>query len=231
MLHRSSLTVLAAAVFTACCSVSLQANLITNGSFESPTVPLAGYTDYASGSTTIPNWTVVGAAGGVSIVSGTDSLNGVTFPAQDGVQYLDLTGDGTNSVEGVQQTITTTPGTNYTIAFWVGNVDNPGEGDGTTSTVNVNLGGLNGTLLFSATNSMTNSTTQTWQLFTTSFTASASTTTIDFLNGDPGSDNTNGLDNVSVNATSAAPEPGTLSFFAIASAVAVARRLRRKRVS
>jgi hypothetical protein len=99
-----------------------------------------------------------------------------------------LTGDGTNAVEGVEQTISTTPGTSYTLLFWVGNVNNPG-----------NLFG--------------------------------STTTIDFLNGDPAGDNTNGLDNVSINVTSAAPEPGTLSFFALAAAIAGALRLRRKRVS
>ena len=231
MLHRSSLTVLVAAVFTACCSVSLRANLIANGSFEAPAISAGSFADYASGSTAISGWTVVGATGGVSIVSGTLTQGCCAFPAEDGSQYLDLTGDGINNVEGVEQTFATTAGTNYTLLFWVGNVDNSSGGFGTNSTVNVNLGGLNGTLLDSVTNSMTNSTTQTWQMFTTSFTATASTTTIDFLNGDPAGDNTNGLDNVSINATSAAPEPGTLSFFALAAAVAVARRLRRKRMS
>jgi len=131
---------------------------------------------------------VVGAAGGVSIVSGTLTQGCCNFPAEDGAQYLDLTGDGTNAVEGVEQTTSTTPGTSYTLLFWVGNVNNPG-----------NLFG--------------------------------STTTIDFLNGDPAGDNTNGLDNVSINVTSAAPEPGTLSFFALAAAIAGALRLRRKRGS
>jgi hypothetical protein len=214
MFHRSSLTVLAAAIFTTCGSVSLQANVITNGSFESPVVPVGSYLDYASGSTAIPGWTVVGAAGGVSIVNGTTIELGVSFPAEDGAQYLDLTGDGTNAVEGVEQTFSTTIGTNYTVTFWVGNVDNPGSnpssGWGTTSTVNVKLGGLGGTLLDSVTNSMTNSTTQTWEMFTTSFAASGSTTTIDFLNGDPANDNTNGLDNVSITATSTTPEPSSV---------------------
>jgi hypothetical protein len=62
MLHRSSLTVLAAAMLTACCSVSLQANLITGGSFESPVVPAGGFADYAGGSTAITGWTVAGHA-------------------------------------------------------------------------------------------------------------------------------------------------------------------------
>jgi hypothetical protein len=37
---------------------------------------------------------------------------------------------------------------------------------------------------------------QVLQMFTTSFTASASTPAIDFLNEDPASDNNNGLDNI-----------------------------------
>ena len=66
MLHIRSLTVPAAAVFTACCSVSLQANLITDGCFESQVVPAGGFTDYASGSTANTGWTVVGHATEVS---------------------------------------------------------------------------------------------------------------------------------------------------------------------
>ena len=227
MFHKSSLTVLAAAIFTTCGGVSLQANVITNGSFESPLVPAGGWTDYASGSTAIPGWTVVGAAGGVSIVSGTDVQLCCAFPAEDGAQYLDLTGDGTNAVEGVEQTFSTTIGTNYTLTFWVGNVDNPSAGFGTASTVNVKLGGLNGTLLDSVTNSVNNSTTQTWQMFTTSFTASGSTTAVDFLNGDPGNDNTNGLDNVSINSTSAVPEPSSVAL--LGSALGVLAFWSRKR--
>jgi Protein of unknown function (DUF642)/PEP-CTERM motif len=210
MHQRNSRAVLAFAMFTACSGVSLQANAIFNGSFESPLVPAGGFTDFASGSTGITGWTVVGATGGVSIISGTNTQACCTFPAEDGAQFLDLTGDGTNAVEGVEQSISTTSGTNYTLTFWVGNLDNQSNGLGPTSTVNVNLGGLNGTLLDSVTNSSTNSTTLTWQMFTTSFTATASTTTLDFLNENPSGDNINGLDNIVVNATSAVPEPSSV---------------------
>ena len=227
MHQRSSRAVLAFAMLTACSGVSLQANAITNGSFESPLVAAGGFTDFASGSTGITGWTVVGAAGGVSIISGTLTQPCCSFPAEDGAQLLDLTGDGTNAVEGVEQTISTISGTNYTLTFWVGNVDNPGNGLGTTSTVNVNLGGLNGTLLDSVTNSSTNSTTLTWQMFTTSFTAAGSTTTLDFLNGDPSNDNINGLDNIVVNATSAVPEPSSVAL--LGSALGVLAFWSRKR--
>lgn len=190
-------------------SSPLFANSIVNGSFESPVVPVGGFTNFASGSSGITGWTVVGAPGGVSIVSGTFSQNGISFPAEDGNQWLDLTGDGTNSNEGVAQIFATTAGTQYTVSFWVGNVNN-GEGIfGTTSTVDVLLGT---TPLFIATNANTTTGTQTWEQFTTTFTATGSTSILQFINGDPSSDNSNGLDNISVNpsGTSPVPEPSTL---------------------
>jgi uncharacterized protein DUF642/PEP-CTERM motif-containing protein len=226
MFHKGSLTVLTA-LLAACGCACLHANAITNGSFESPLVAAGGFSDFASGSTGIAGWTVVGATGGVSIISGTNTQACCTFPAEDGAQFLDLTGDGTNAVAGVEQTISTTLGTNYTLTFWVGNIDNPGNGVGITSTVNVNLGGLNGTLLDSATNRSTNSTTLTWQMFTTSFTAAGPTTTLDFLNEDPSNDNLNGLDNVSVNVTSAVPEPSSVAL--LGSALGVLAFWSRKR--
>ena len=69
-----------------------RANLVTNGSFESPSVPAGGSTNFASGSIAIPGWTVGGAAGGVSVVSGTFAQGCCTFAAEDGAQWLDLTG-------------------------------------------------------------------------------------------------------------------------------------------
>jgi len=113
----------------AVCALSMVAgvargNLITNGSFETPVVPVGGFTNYLSGSTLITGWTVVGPE--ASIVNGSYVSLGELFPAKDGVQWLDLTGDLSKAVEGVQQTVTTTPGTSYTLSFWVGNVFQPG---------------------------------------------------------------------------------------------------------
>jgi hypothetical protein len=79
---------------------------------------------------------------------------------------------------------------------------------GTTSTVNVSI---NGTPTFSDTNSTVSPTTQNWEQFTHIFKATSGSTTLGFLNGDPPSDNNNGLDNVVLtefNGTT--PEPGTL---------------------
>jgi hypothetical protein len=196
------------------CSL-LQANLITNSSFETPVVPVGVFTNFLSGSTGITGWTVVGPE--ASVVSTSFTSFGILFPAEDGSQWLDLTGDGSNAVEGVQQAVATSPGTRYTLSFWVGNVFNPGGIYGTTSTVNVRLGGISGTLLGAFTNSSTTTGTQTWQQFTTSFTATGSSTTLDFINGDPRTDNTNGLDNVVLLAsgTSGVPEPATLSLLMV----------------
>jgi hypothetical protein len=203
---------LTAALLATFCSLSLRADSIVNGSFEAPVVSAGGFTNFPNGSTGINGWTVIGAPGGVSIVSGTFTQNGISFPAEDGNQWLDLTGDGTNSNEGVQQSFATTVGAQYTLSFWVGNVDNPGGIFGTSSTVEVLLGD---SILLSATNGNTTITgTQTWNQFVTTFTATGSTTSLAFVNGDPASDNSNGLDNVSVNLSGAqpptVPEPSTL---------------------
>jgi Protein of unknown function (DUF642) len=125
------------------------ADPILNGSFETPTVPVGGFTDFAVGSSALTSWSVVGPAGtNVAIVSGSFSQNGVSFPAQDGVQWLDLTGDGSNSTEGVQQAVATIVGDQYQLSYWIGNTTGGGI-FGTTSTVNVSL---NGAPTFSDTN-------------------------------------------------------------------------------
>jgi hypothetical protein len=191
-----------------------RADLVTNGSFETPIVPVGGFTNFLSGSAGITGWTVVGPE--VSIVSTNYAALGFTFPAEDGKQWLDLTGDLSNSVEGVEQTIATTPGTIYNLSYFVGNQVNPGGPWGTSSTVDVLV---NGTLIQIATNTMgAGGTTQVWEQFSTSFLATSSLTTLEFLNGDPANDNSNGLDNVVVTpgAVVGAPEPSTLVLVVVA---------------
>jgi hypothetical protein len=192
------------------CFVPAQANLITNGSFEAPLAPAGSSTSFASGSTGITGWIVVGPE--ASPVSHTFAAECCTFPAGEGNQWLDLTGDAVNAVEGVQQTVTTSPGTQYLLTFLVGNIFDPGGAFGTTSTVDVRLGGIAGTLLGAFTNSSTTAGTQVWQQFSTSFTATGSSATLDFINADPSTDNSNGLDNIILIASeTSVPEAGTLS--------------------
>jgi hypothetical protein len=186
--------------------VDARANLITNGSFEMPIVPAGGFTNFLSGSALITGWTVTGPE--ASIVSGTYAPGGgFTFPAQQGSQWLDLTGDVSNTFEGVVQTVGTVPGTNYNLSFWVGNLS--GSIWGITSTVGVKL---NGGSVGSETNSTPGST-LTWEQFTIPFMATGSTTTIEFDNLDPSSDNSNGLDNVDLELAAGpvpVPEPSSL---------------------
>jgi hypothetical protein len=190
------------------------ASLILNGSFETPLVPVGNFTSFPVGGATLTNWSVTGPSNTeVAIVSGSFSQNGVTFNAQDGNQWLDLTGNGSNSTEGVAQTVSTIPGDQYQLSFWVGNTSGGGV-FGTTSTVNVSInGGANSPF----TNSTADLTGLNWQQFTLLFIASGSSTTINFANGDPASDNSNGLDNVALTdlgAVGAVPLPGALPLFA-----------------
>lgn len=200
------------------------ANLITNGSFETPVVPVGGFSNFLSGSTAITGWTVVGPE--ASPVSNKFVSLGITFPAEDGVQWLDLTGDISNVVEGVEQTIATSAGSTYALSYFVGDVIDPTTFYGSTSTVNVFI---NGTLIQTAVNSGGGKT-LTWEQFTTSFVATFSSTNITFLNGDPRTDNSNGLDNVVVTLGSAAvPEPSTFTLCAAGSICAFGFFLLRKR--
>ena len=203
-------------LFLGCAGLLLPSNLITNGSFETPTAPVGSFSNFLTGSTAITGWTVVGPE--ASIVSGSYKAGCCTFPAGDGNQWLDLTGDVSNRPEGVEQTVATTPGTTYKLSFWVGNIFDPSGFFGKTSTVNVFLGGMSGTLIDTATNSSTTTGTQVWEQFNTSFKATSASTTIAFINGDPRTDNSNGLDNVVLTVGSSGtgvPEPSALSLLGI----------------
>jgi hypothetical protein len=176
-----------------------------NGDFETPTVPGGTFQLFATGSTSITGWTVVGPGGGnVAIVSGTftQSDNGILFhfPAQSGTQFLDLTGTSNTLGEGVSQNVTTIPGDLYQVSFFVGNVSDPGGIFGTTSTVNLQVGA---STIFTAENSMVPSTvagnqTMLYQQFSTTFVASSTSTALAFLNGDPSTDTANALDNITL---------------------------------
>jgi hypothetical protein len=104
-------------------SSAARANSLVNGSFETPLVPTGFFSNFITGWTGITGWTVVGPE--ASIVSGSYASFGFTFPA-DGKQWLDLTGDVSNTVEGVMQTLATAPGKTYNLSYFVGNQVNPG---------------------------------------------------------------------------------------------------------
>jgi hypothetical protein len=198
-------TIMAVAVLYSAANVAHAA--IINGSFEDPSVTPGGFQVFGNGSNALTGWTVVGAPGNVATVSGTYTSGALSFPAQAGLSFLDLTGLS-NTATGVQQLVTTTAGTTYDLSFWVGNVNDTQNIFGTTSTVNLLVDGIQ---TFVATNS-TGGSTQTWQQFSTQFVATSSSTTIAFINADPSSDNHNGLDNVDITTgLEAVPEPASLA--------------------
>jgi hypothetical protein len=167
-------------------------NLIRDGGFEKPAVGAGSFQGFSTGQS-FSHWTVVGATGNLAIVSGTFTQNGFSFPAKSGHQWLDLTGVS-NSATGVAQTMSTSPGSNHTLSFAVGNVYDPTGIFGVTSTVEVFV---NGSLVATDTNSRgAGSTSMVWQTFHVTFTAASASTTIQLINGDPGNDTLNGLDAV-----------------------------------
>lgn len=178
--------------------------LILNGSFEDPIVPVGSFRTLGVGSTAITGWEVVGV--NTALVSGAFLDTGILYQAQDGNQWLDLTGPGTNSAaNGVTQNVTTTIGQAYSLNFYVGSATN-----GSTifaSTVDLSI---NGGPRVSYTNPNTPSNVLDWISFSANFTATSTTTNITFYNGSAPNNHLSGLDNVSL---SAVPEPSALAIW------------------
>jgi hypothetical protein len=202
------------AILIAFAGVNARAALIANGSFEttSPSVAAGTCSVFALGSTGVTGWTLVGAAGtNIAVCNTTFTQSGISFPAEDGSNSVDLTGlSSNNDTEGVRQTIATNIGDSYTLSFFVGNVDSPATGFGVTSTVDVLA---NATSLGAFTNNCTTcTTTWVWKQFSDTFVAASASTALTFLNGDPANDNANGLDNVSLvdNGPATVPEPSSI---------------------
>jgi choice-of-anchor C domain-containing protein len=84
-----------------------QANLITNGSFETGATPGA-YSTLYPGSTSITDWT---------IESGSIDYIGYYWSAAQGARSIDLSGNGPGSIS---QVLATTPGYKYLVEFSMG---------------------------------------------------------------------------------------------------------------
>jgi hypothetical protein len=103
------------------------ADLVTNGSFESPDVSIApGRVNGLSGAqlkvlpdgTAIPGWQISGAPVSVTLTPYNEGYE--TLSAGDGSQALDLTADVFGGEGGITQTIATTPGKDYVLTFQLG---------------------------------------------------------------------------------------------------------------
>jgi hypothetical protein len=216
---------MACAALLALTGTSTEANLILNGSFETPTVPAGSFTDFAGGSSSITNWTVQGTD--VAIVSGSFSQSGITFEAQDGIQWLDLTGNGGNSkANGVSQNVATVMGQAYNLSFYVGSATDDSLFFASTVDLSINSGARVSFTNPTASTSMLN-----WELFSVQFTATSASTNITFFNGDAANNNNCALDNV-ILTPSTVPEPGSFALCTIAGVIGLAvARIRHKRIS
>jgi hypothetical protein len=183
----------AAQVTTAAANASRSVSLVTNGGFEKPIVPDGQYQLFNTGQS-FPGWQVVGAPGNVSPISGKYRQAGINFTAQSGNQWLDMTGLS-NSATGVEQTVRTQPGGQYTLTFSVGNVVTRNGGFGTTSAVEVLV---NGNSVGTFRNDGESPGMQHWRQASVPVTATSATTTIAFINRDARNDNSCGLDSVSM---------------------------------
>lgn len=100
------------------------ASILNDGSFETATpgnhTPGAGEDEVLPvGSTAMAGWTVVGSSSISWLLSGFAGIS-----AEDGNDYLDLTGPGFGPTQGgVQQTVTLSAGS-YTLTFYLGSLDN-----------------------------------------------------------------------------------------------------------
>ena len=185
---------------------ALAANLIINGSFETPAPPAGGYTIYGGGSS-FTGWSVTGPGGNAVLSLDTNYTEpNIAFHAQSGSVSMDLTGAGnTGPTSGINQNVTTVAGKKYNLSFWVGNADGSGNSNYLLpSTVNLSI---NGGSLQPFTNSNTTHFDVNWLKFTTSFVATGSSTNLAFFNGTGVGDNETGLDNVVL--TAGVPEPAT----------------------
>lgn len=182
------------------CSVT-HANLIANGSFESGAfAPPSNQTMTLSpGSAALTGWQVVNDAMawiGVGDPWGLD--------AQDGDRFLDLSDYSAGApFGGVQQTLATQTGHEYTVTFHLGSSNQWGR----PAALNVSAAGQS--VRFE---SPTTGTNNDWQEFSFVFVANSSSTTLSFI----GASGVNyiGLDNVVATVT-AVPEPTTAALLIV----------------
>ena len=200
----------AAVLLTLVTAGAANANLISNGSFESAAAGFSGGPGrqyYVAGinGTSISDWTLEGT-GDVYLHLTPDIGNvlGQQFNfSQLGNQYLDLSGGSGGGTSGNHATIfqdfITTPSDNYELSFFVGAAYSP------LPSINVQLAGASSILdqTVSATAPATNIV---WTRMSFQFVADSATTRLSFRDISGVDDNYSFVDNVSV---SAIPEPAT----------------------
>lgn len=198
------------------------ANIIANGSFETPDVSGSGFITVLAGQNTIVPWQVT--MGSIDLLN--DNNVAIVGPAFDGSQYIDLNGTDAGQI---QQTFPTTPGQVYTLSFAY--ADNYFSSPLPRS-AEVRVFDMSGDLLLQTvvhTGSMAGN--LNWLVFSAPFAATDAMATLEFTSLDSGSPSGLLLDAVSVDAAAAIPETSTvvtaaLAFGAVAGHFSFRRRAR-----
>jgi hypothetical protein len=178
-----------------------QANILINGSFETPVIAPPYLDIGVGGEPTGFGWTVT---------TNTVDINrqgqfGWTAPEFDGVQSLDLVGFG--STGGIRQTFATTLGQQYNLLFAYAN--NPGPGVPTPASANVTIISGTSTLLSQSFSHGTSTTSNlAWTTFNMNFTAAGTSAVLAFNETLGGGDGGIFLDAISITPV---PEPTSLA--------------------
>lgn len=190
-----------------------RANLVVNGSFETPNVFPSTFVAVPAGNPMVTGWTV-----GLTSV---DIVNSVAFGnpswSYDGDQAIDMT--GTPGPGSIEQALATTAGGSYTLSFAL------------SSNVGPHVNGLevywDGGLLAT----LTSPAFGTWTVFSYGVTATTGSTLLKFVSTIGGFQGPL-VDAVSVEPTAAAvPEPGTLGLAGLAGLIVLGRSVRRRRAA
>ena len=183
-------------------ATSAFADQIVNGSFESPVAPVNSFVTVFNGGS-LPGFTVNQTS--VDVVNA-GYYGGAA--AYDGLQVLDL--NGTPGPGGVSQTFATTPGQQYKLFFAY--ADTPGYGAQSAQVSISNSSFMTQTITRTGTSVAGN---LNFSLFSQVFTATGTSSTLDFTGNLTGNPNT-GILLDAVSVTSAVPEPSAMVLLATA---------------
>jgi choice-of-anchor C domain-containing protein len=196
-----------------------QANLLVNGSFESPAfggrflVINPGQEPAGFG------WTV----GGNNVDIFNDTIFGPSFTF-DGNQALDLVGN--NNIGSIAQTFATVAGETYTLSFAFSSNPSANIASAAVSITD----GLESLLSETIEHSTSSAGNPDWTMFSMTFVATGDSATLEFLSILGGRDAGILLDAISIEGPSASiPEPGTLSLLGAGLAGLGMLRIRRRR--
>ena len=181
----------------------VQAQQVRNGGFEKPRLAAGVTYNLQPVGTKLGPWLVIGPSGASMLVltqAYTEDGGTLFFKPRRGSQSIDLTGPYNQGAIGVQQVVKTTPGTGYTITFWLGNQDDTQSDYPLPSSATVYIDGAPVQTFTTDGNTPDN---VTWQKFSLGFTATGRKTTVAFVNATPAGDNYCGLDDVGISPSGA----------------------------